>query len=248
MMKGLSKLIITEFKRFTREFEGLFFTLVFPVILLLVFGSIYGNKPSDYFNGFGFIDVSVPAYLGMIIAIGGLMSIPISVASDREKGILHRLRATPLKPRTIMLAWIIFYFLITLAGSVILVATGKIFYGLRFQGNVFNVFLGFTLCTTSFLTLGFMLASVIRSGRTANVIGMSLFFPMLFFSGAMIPSQGLSTVIKNIGKFIPLTYVVNLMQGLWFGDTWSAHKLDIIVLIAMSIVMGSIAVKIFKWE
>ncbi len=246
-MNSVYIMVVIRTKLFVREFEGFFFTIVFPVIMLLIFGSIYGNKVSDYFNGFGFIDVSVPAYIGMIIAITGLMSVPISIASDKERGVLKRLRATVKSPLGIMLSWIVFYYLITTIGTIGLIFFGKIIYGLRFTGNILVIFLLYTLSTFSFLSIGFLLASFMRSSRSANAIGMSLLFPMMFFSGAIIPMQSLPTTIKNISAYLPLTYVVDIMQKGWFGASVSAYRTDIIVLTAISLVSIIIVKFRFNW-
>jgi ABC-2 type transport system permease protein len=247
-MRGLKKLTLVEFKLFLREPEAFFFTLIFPLIMLFVFGSIYGNEPNEFFGGHGIMDMSVPAYMGIIIAVTGLMNIPVSTATDREKGILRRLRATPVRPKTILTARIVVYFMVTLVGTILLVTAGKIVYNLRFDGNVFYVFLAFIISTLSFLALGFVIASLAPTGRSANIIGMVLFFPMIFFSGATIPWQVMPKSIKMIGNAMPLTYVVELLQGLWFGEAWSENLLQIGVLAGMLIVGVGISVKIFRWE
>lgn len=134
-MRGFWKLTWTEVKLFLREPMAAFFTLAFPLMMLFLFGSIYGNKPTPFFGGYGFVDVSVPAYTAMIIATSGLLSLTISMASYREQGILRRLRATPLRPQAILGAQVIVIFLITLLGMVLLVIAGRLVYGLRFEGN-----------------------------------------------------------------------------------------------------------------
>ncbi len=247
-MRGLGKLIWVKLKLFFREPEAFFFTLIFPVLMLFVFGSIYGNEPLDIFGGRGTVDMSVPAYMGIIIATTGLMSIPISVATDREKRVLRRLRTTPVRPHTIITAWLVMYFGITLVGALLLVAAGKLVYDMRFDGNVLYVFLAFTLGTLSFFALGFVVASLAPTGRTANIVGMVLFFPMIFFSGATIPWQTLSEGVQRVGRALPLTYVVQLLQGLWFGEPWSEHLLKVAVLLGMLIVGVVVSAKTFRWD
>lgn len=99
-MRGFRKLAFVEFKLFMREPEAFFFTLFMPLIMLFVFGSIYGNEPTEFFGGRGSVDFSVPAYIGLVIAVMGMMFIPNAVATYREKGILRRLRTTPIHPQT----------------------------------------------------------------------------------------------------------------------------------------------------
>ncbi len=247
-MRGLKKLFLVELKLFIREPEAFFFTLIFPLIMLFVFGSIYGNEPTIFFAGRGTMDMSVPAYMGLIIAVTGLITIPVSVGNDREKGILRRLRATPIRPHIILTAWIFMYFIVTFVGAVLLVMAGKIFYNLRFDGNVLYVILGFVLSVLSFLALGFVLASLASTGRSANIIGLVLYFPMIFFSGATIPWKVLSKPIQTIGSVLPLTYVVRLLQGLWFREPLEQHILNIAVLCGMLVIGVLLSAKIFRWR
>jgi ABC-2 type transport system permease protein len=247
-MRGFKKLAIMEFRLFLREPEAFFFTLILPLIMLFVFGSIYGNKPTEFFGGRGSVDVSVPAYMGLIIAVTGLMFIPISVATYREKGILRRMRTTPLRPQTILAAWVTVYFAVTLVGAFLLVIAGKVVYSLRFDGNAFYVFLAFFLCSFSFFTLGFVIASLAPTGRSANIIGMALFFPMIFFSGTTFPWRILPRGVKIFGNMLPLTHVVRLLQGLWFGKPWSEHLIELAVLVGMLVVGVSISATVFRWE
>jgi ABC-2 type transport system permease protein len=247
-MKSLLKMTWMETKLFLREPVGAFFTLIFPLMMLFIFGSIYGNIPSKYFNGLGTVDVSVPAYTAMIIATTSLLGLTITMTSYREKGILRRLRTTPISPLTVLVAQVIVLFLMTLLGMLILIIAGKVVYHLRFEGNAFNVLLGFVLSLLSFFALGFILAGLLPNARTAQVVGMVILYPMLFLSGAGFPRELLPEAIKKVGAFLPLTYVVNLLRGLWVGDPWRLHVTDILVLTSMLIISVLISLKTFRWE
>jgi len=247
-MRGLWKLTVIEFKLFLREPEAFFFTLIFPLVMLFVFGSIYGNDPRDYFGGFGMVDFSVPAYIGLVIAVAGLMNLPIGVAFDREKGVLRRLRATPAKASTILTAWVGVYFLATVIGAFLLIIFGKLVYGLRFGGNGWWVLFMFILGTFSMFAFGFIIASVAKTGRTASVIGMVLFFPMIFFSGATIPWSQLPDTVQTIGNAMPLTYIVRVLQGLWLGDPISVHLESIGILVGILVLGVAISARLFRWE
>lgn len=247
-MRGFKKYLLIEFKLFQREPEAFFFTLIFPIILLFVFGSIYGNQPTPFFGGRGTVDVSVPAYISIIICVTGFMNIPVSVANEREKGILKRLRATPIHPQTILTGWITMYFVVTMLGALLLIGAGKIFYNLRFDGNVVNFFIAFTLSTISFLSLGFMIASIAPTGRTASIMGTIIFFPMMFLSGATLPWQMLPESVRQISRLLPMTYVVQLLQGLWFGESWVEHLKEVVILAGILLISALVVAKTFRWE
>lgn len=247
-MSGLVKLTWVELKLFLREPMAAFFTLAFPLMMLFLFGSIYGNAPSHFFGGFGSVDISVPGYTSMIIATTGLMSLSISMASYREQGILRRLHATPLRPQTILGAQLLVLFLMTTIGMLLLIVSGKAAYGLRFAGDPLDVGLAYLLCSTSFFALGFVLAAVLPTTRSAQTVGMVLFYPMIFLSGATIPREILPETIRTYAQILPLTHVVNLLRGLWIGDPWSSHYTEVGVLLGLLVAGVIISAKTFRWE
>jgi ABC-2 type transport system permease protein len=247
-MRGLLKLTLVELKLFLRNPVGAFFTLIFPLMMLFLFGSIYGNEPSPLLGGYGSVDVSVPAYTAMIIATAGLLSLTIQISIYREKGVLRRLKATPLRPQTILTAQVIVIFLITALGMALLVIASKLVYGLRFDGNPFNVLVGFVLSSLSFFSLGFVLASLIPNARTAQIIAMVLFYPMVFLSGAAIPLELLPETIRHYAQILPLTHVVTLLRGFWVGDGWVEHFAVVGILAAILVAGVIVSAKTFRWE
>ena len=247
-MRAFLKYTWVEIKLFLREPMGAFFTLVFPLVMLFLFGSIYGNEPDTLFNGYGTVDISIPAYTAMIISTTGIMAISITMSSYREKGILRRLRLSPLQPHVILAGQVVVIFMMTLAGMLLLILAGKLVYDLRFDGRVLDVVLGFLLGSISFFSLGFVLASVMPNARTAQVVGMVIFYPMLFLSGAGMPLEILPESIRNFSKYLPLTHVVTMLRGLWIGESWSQHSTEIWVLLGMTLVGIVISSFTFRWE
>lgn len=77
-MKVFTVICKTELKLFLRDFFSFFFALVFPVLMLLLFGGIYGNAPVYEGTDTGMMDISVPAYAVMVTGVTGLMSLPLS--------------------------------------------------------------------------------------------------------------------------------------------------------------------------
>ncbi len=247
-MKSLLKMTWMESKLFLREPFGTFFTLAFPLILLFLFGSIYGNEPQPLFNGRGTVDISVPAYTAMIIATTGLIGLTITISTYRERGILRRLQTTPISPLVILLAQVIVLLFMTTLGMVLLVIAGRLVYDLKFEGNIISVFLGFLLCCMSFYGIGFILAALLPTARTTQIVSMVILYPMLFLSGAGIPQELLPETVRKISNYLPLTYVVNLLRGLWVGEPWSQHVQDVAILGGIMLVGVFIAVKMFRWE
>lgn len=247
-MRGLWKLTWTEMKLFLREPMATFFTLAFPLMILFLFGSIWGNKPAKEFSRFGYVDMSVPGYTAVIIASTGLIAVAVSMATYREKGILRRLRATPLRPHTVLGAQVMVFFALTALGMALLIIAGLLVFGLRFAGNVLSVFAGFSLCTLSFFSMGFILAGLMPTARTAEVVAMVLFYPMIFLCGAFIPFHILPKAMQKFAQVLPLRHVVTLLQGLWMGHGWAEHLKEVAILTGLLVVCVVISAKTFRWE
>jgi ABC-2 type transport system permease protein len=250
MMRTLWKLFGMQFKLYLREPMAFFFSLAYPALMLLLFGFIYGNDPAPEFWGrsIGTVDASVPAYTGIIIGTVALMGIPIDTASNRESGVLRRYRATPLRPAVYLVASILMYLGVALLGMLILILTGKLVFGLRFAGSWLNVLVAFILSALAFYAFGYLLASLAPTARSAQTIGMLIFFPMIFLSGAGMPLQMLPEGLRRVSEFLPLTYVVRLMQGLWFNDAWNTLWLPVLVLVGILIAGTVLAARLFRWE
>jgi len=247
-MRALWKLTLVQAKLYLREPVAAFFTIFYAPMMLVLFGTIYGNEPSPTFGGRGTMDISVPAYIGLIIVTVGLMSIPIGVATRREAGVLRRFRATPLHPALYLAADVLVYFVMTLLGVTLLILIGKVAYNVRFEGNILSVIAGFTLGTLSFFALGYLLAGLAPTARIAQTVGMVAAFPMMFLSGATIPLEVLPETVRSAARFIPLTHVVTLVKGLWFGEGWDQHLTEVMVLAGLLLVGGAVSARTFRWE
>lgn len=247
-MRGLWKLTTIQFKLFLREPIGAFFTLGFPPMLVLLFGAMYGNDPSSYFGGYGSMDVSMPGYTGMILGTVGFLSIPISLSGMREIGVLRRYKASALRPITFILADVMTNMLMTLLGMSVLILVGWLLYQVRFEGNVLSVASAVLLGGLSMFSIGYVIASVAPTARTAQVVGMVIFYPMLFLSGAAMPLEIMPESIQQVSKFLPLTYVVNILKGLWFGGVWGDFLLDAGILTAILAICTTLASRFFQWE
>ena len=134
----------------------------------------------------------------------------------------------------------------TCLGMLLLIAAGKLVYHVRFDGNPFSMLGGFILGSLSFFGIGFILAGTLPTARTAQVVAMVLMYPMLILSGAAWPRELMPAAVQNITTFVPLTYVVNLLRGLWVGQPWSAFTTEVIVLVALLVVSVLVSVKTFQ--
>jgi ABC-2 type transport system permease protein len=247
-MKSFWKLTLAECKIYFRFPIAAFFTLGLLPMVLLILGAAFTNDPQPQFGGRGFLDWAVPGFIAMVIAISALMSLPMAITTYRERGILRRYRATPVSPAAVLGAQLVTQFAMTTLGMLLLILIGKVFFNLRFEGNIASVVGAFTLGCLSFFSIGMILAGVMPNTRTGTIFGNVLLQPMIDLSGVTIPKEVMSEGMQKAIRFNPLTHVATLLQGLWQGDAWSQHQTDVLVLGAIMIVAGIIAVCVFRWE
>jgi ABC-2 type transport system permease protein len=184
----------------------------------------------------------------MVIGITGMMGITITMATYREKGILRRLRTTPVSPLVVLAAQVVVVFTMTALGTLLLVVAGMLVYDVRVEGNILSIASGFILSSLSFFSIGFILAGTMPTARTAQIIAMVLLYPMLIFSGAAWPRELMPAAVQKVAAFLPLTYVVNLLGGLWRGSSWMNHLYDIGVLAGMLLLGVIVTARTFRWE
>lgn len=245
-MRGFLKLTIVEMKLFLREPAAVFFTLAFPAMLLVIFGSIFGNDPADGFDGYGSVDLSVPGYIGMIIGTIALLSVPIVISEYRAKGIFRRLRATPINPAAIILAQAVIYYIMLMLGLAILFVLGKLLYGLMLPQKPFELFGVMTISYLAFSALGFVISSLFRSSRTASVVGNVIYFPQIFLSGAALPRELFSDRLRQWTEWLPMTQSIKILKQAWLGHDISMS--GVVYVVVLGVISAVIASRVFKWE
>ncbi len=159
-MKGFIALCKMELRLFTRDFFSFFFALVFPVLMLLLFGGIFGNEPVYEGANVRMMDVCVPAYCVMIIGVTSLMSLPLTLAGYKEKKIYKRFDATPVGKRNVMLAQVFVNVVMTLVGIFILLVAGAVLYHVRVKGTVLPVSIGLSFSMAAMFSMGFLFTAV----------------------------------------------------------------------------------------
>jgi ABC-2 type transport system permease protein len=182
----------------------------------------------------------------MILGTTGLMAIPGWVATYREQGIFRRLRVTPVSPATLLLAQGIVGLLTSLLGIALLVTAGTLAFDLRMPAAPFGVLVAIILGSASIFSIGAMLAAVAGTARTAQAIGMALYFPMLFLSGSAFPRAMMPPGVQQVSSVFPMTHANELIGGLWLRAEW--QWLPVVVLTAVLLVAGGLAVRNFRWE
>jgi ABC-2 type transport system permease protein len=249
MPRGLWKLTWVEIKIFLREPLGAFGSIGIPVLVFLVTGRLVGRGVSaSSLAANHFIGVSLPVLAAVLIAVSGVLSLVTIVSIYREGGILKRLRATPLRPQTILTAHVIVKLILTAATLALMVVAGKRYYPVGVQAPIFSFTIALLISTWSILSMGFVIASIVPTARFAQPIGVVLLYPMIGISGLFLPVESLPPALHALARVLPLTYAVSLLQGIWNGEPWSAHLGDVAALALVFAICTTVSAKVFRWE
>jgi len=249
MLKGLWKLTWLEIKIFLREPLGVIGSIVIPAVLFLALGRIVTSRPVRFSNRLtDFVMVGLPVFVSVMIAISTALSLVTIMAIYREGGILKRLRATPLRPHTILAAHVMVKLFMTLVTLAIVMAVGARYYPVTVDARFVSFAGALLFSTLSILGMGFLIASLAPSGRFAQPLGSLILYPMIGLSGLFVPVEEMPDAMQRIASALPLTYAVSLLRGAWLGDAWSLHMGDIGVLTVVFITCSALSARLFRWQ
>ena len=249
MLHGLANLTGIEIKVFIREPMGVFGTIGIPVLLYVVLARFVTSKPaSSSFASAGYSAVHLPVLIALFICINTVLSVVTIVCIYREGGILKRLRATPLRPQTILSAHVIVKLLFTTATLALMFLVGRRNSVSGAPVHLFSFTLALLIATLSILSIGFLIASIVPTARFAQPIGAVILYPMVGISGLFVPIAMYPPTLQTVARFIPFTYAVNLLQGIWVGDRWLAHAGDLAALALVFVLCTALSARVFRWE
>jgi ABC-2 type transport system permease protein len=245
MLRGLLKLTWLEIKIFLREPLGAIGTIGIPVLVFVVLGRIAGRGLA---SSSPLVRVSFPVFSTVLISISAVLSLVTIISIYREGGILKRLRATPLRPLTILTAHVLVKLLLTAVTLILMLLAGKRYYPVDVNVPVAGFTIALLVSTVSILSLGFLIASIVPTARFAQPVGAIILYPMIALSGLFVPVESLPSQLRGLARILPITYAVSLLQGIWQSEAWSAHIGDVAALAAAFVMCTAISAKVFRWE
>lgn len=245
-MKRFAFICKMELLLFSRDFFGFFFTLVFPVMMLLLFGGIYGNEPIYDGADIRMMDISVPAYSVMIMGVTGLMSLPLTLSGCKEKKVYKRFDATPVGKKSIIAAQVFANLIMTLIGIGVLLIVGILVYHIQIKGDLFSICIGVLFSIAAMFSMGFLFTAIGRDLKSTSLLCYLFYFIMLFLSGATMPDMLFPDTIKKISNLLPMTYAVDLMQGVFSGDNLSLHGTELLILGSLTVVFAVVGAFLYR--
>ncbi len=246
-MRTLVKLTWVEIKLFIREPITVVFTLALPIIFLFVMGGVFGNTPSpELYRGVGPMDYYMPSYYGLIMMAIGTVALPVHLAGYRERGVLRRFRASGFSVWSVLGSQLLVSFIIAIVGSILVTILGKVAYSPHWPVSPGLLIVAFVLGAVCFTCFGFFLGAVLPSTRSAQGVGMLLFFIMMILGGAGPPPEVMSGAMQFIGEITPLHWVIYTLQNPWLGFSW--YTSASLITLGITVVSAALASRFFRWE
>jgi ABC-2 type transport system permease protein len=269
-MKAFLSMIRANLKMTLRNRTCLFWLLLFPAVLIVVFGSLAGGNSYSKIsvgvvNGearpvavstqgvqgknINYVAFLVPGVLAMSVMNGGIVGLSPAFVAMRERGVLRRIRLTPFPPISVITARVATQLLVALCQTAILLGLAKLIFNLDIVGNLLAVAVFIFLGSLAFLTIGFFVAGVSRKQESATVLAQLISFPMLFFSGIFFPLDRSPVWLQNVARALPLTYLADgLRQVIVYGASLASLWGDLLALVLTIAIGLALAVRFFRRE
>jgi ABC-2 type transport system permease protein len=238
-------------KIFFRTPIAAFFTLLFPLMIFVVFSLVFGN---EFISELG---VTTAQYYAPAMAVFAAVSasytnIATTTAYQRDMGILKRVRGTPLPASLYMGGKVISAVQIAVLSVVIMMGIGVAFYGVGIYARTLPAaIVTFLIGVGTFAALGLLVAALVNSGESATAVTNATLLPLAFISGVfLVPSSNSPAWLTTVADFFPLKHFVEpfsqAFNPTYTGSGW--EWADLGYMLIWGVVAGFLAVKLFKWE
>jgi len=190
----------------------------------------------------------VPSILAMaLMQLGVFAAIPL--VQQREKGILKRMGATPLARWKLVGSNVLMRLIVAIVDAVVIVGVGMAVFNVQIIGNVLVAAAMVLLGAGTFLAIGFMLASFLKTEEQAQGVVQIVQLPMMFLSGIFFSFDFLPGFLQTVARLLPLTYLGDaLRQTMVNGTQVEPLGVDVAILAGWLVICLGIAARSFRWD
>ncbi|MGW3208526.1 ABC transporter permease [Streptomyces sp. NPDC001135] len=236
-----------EFRLFRREPGAVFWIFLFPTLLLVILGSIPSFREADKsLGGLRPIDAYVPVAVLIALIMSGVQALPQALTGHRERGILRRMRLTPVRPSALLSAQMVVQGTVALASALLALAVGRLAFDVTLPAQPAGYLLALLLATAAALALGSVVSALSRTTRIAGAIGSAVFFPMMFCAGVWLPVQEMPHTMARVVQLTPFGAAARALGEAAAGDWPGWGHLGVLALWTVLLTAG--AARWFRWE
>jgi ABC-2 type transport system permease protein len=217
MSTAVGRLVRAELRLIMRDPLVLTFVFAFPIVTMLIIGGAFGTSPDPAFGGVNPAHWYVASYLTVVIAAMGLVMLPVHRASYRERGVLRRFAAAGFPRWSFAIAELIIGLVTTTVACGLLLVVAVPVYGIPAVHDWWRVAAALPLGAVAFVSLGVLLGSLLPSARSAQAVGLLLFFPSFLLGAGGPPPDVMGSAVRTVAGPLPLTLLTNAVREPWLG-------------------------------
>ncbi|GHJ35566.1 ABC transporter permease [Streptomyces sp. TS71-3] len=232
---------------FWRNPQSAFFTFVFPILIIVIFGGLFGGaEDSSFYYGGNALQYYVSTIAGMSVLSACYSQLAIVLATRRQNGILKRVRATPLPASVYFVGLLAHCVLVSFVDVLLILVVGR-FYGLELPAasQWLPLVVSLALGAAAFCALGIAIASLIRNADAAPAVVQFILFPLLIISGTYVPIHG---VIDTISGMLPVKPLNDALLTAFTSHTAGFRWHDCLTLLVWGVIASAVGIRRFRWD
>lgn len=253
---GLGRVGI-ELKQFFRDKESAVFNFLLPMILLVIFGSVFGGQDLGN-SGITFAQYFVAGMIASGILYTSFQNLAISIPMEREDGTLKRLQGTPMPRSSFFIGKMGMVFVAYTAQVIILIAVGVLFYGIELPTTALAIFTFVWVSVLGLIAwtlLGIAYSVVPKQGKGAAALVTPVVLVLQFTSGVFFVFSDLPQWMQTFASLFPLKWLTQAMRSVFLPDSAAAMEvagswelgMTALVLVIWIVIGAVLATVFFRW-
>jgi ABC-2 type transport system permease protein len=231
-----------ERRMFWRNPTAAFFGFLLPLLLLAMFGAVFSGEQDQ-------LDVVVPGIAGMSVMAATFVALAYNLTFLRERGILKRLRGTPMRSSAYLAGIAGNAITNTLLQVAVVIVAGRVFFGIPWPGDWFALLIFLALGVICFASLGVALSHAIPNSESAPAYVNAVFLPMIMLAGVFYDDEDAPTVLRDLAEVMPLKHLIDGLSGAMVDGHGVADNVTAFVVLALWAAIGVVlAIRGFSWE
>ena len=230
----VGRLVATELRLMLREPMTLTFVFAFPVVTMLIIGGSFGTSPDEAFAGANPAHWYVASYVAVVIGATGLVMLPVHIASYRERGVLRRFAVAGFPRWSFAIAQVVVGLTTIVVAVALLLLVAAPVYGIPNPADAARVIVGAAAGSVAFVAIGVLLGTVLRSARSAQAVGLLLFFPSFLLGVGGPPPDVMGSALRSLSGVLPLALVTTAVREPWLGLGNGTGSLVAVLVLAVS--------------
>ncbi|MDQ6657149.1 MAG: ABC transporter permease [Actinomycetota bacterium] len=248
---------VAEIKAFLRQKESVVFTLLFPVMMLILFGFIFGHNAIG--GSVNFSTYFVAGMIGAGVLASSFQNLAIQIPIERDDGLLKRLRGTPMPKAAYFVGKIVMVLFVMVLEVILLAIVGALFFGLRLPADAsrWGVFVALLLLGTAAMTLlGIGFSSVPKNGSSAPAMVTPVALVLQFISGVYFVFTDLPGWLQSVAAIFPLKWLTQGLRYVFLPDgarineaagSWELGKV-FLILVVWAVAGLALCITTFRWR